>query len=80
MIIIGSLKKKFFNRTGAYIINKTGAKILLDASFPCMGLPSDDLISNTYIMSDKFRVIVSSKELFKPSGVSSSICDINNIK
>lgn len=70
-------EKRFFNRTGAYIVTKSGAQKLLNASYPCMGLPSDDLISNTYIMSDNFRVIIPYKKLFKPLVVSSSISDIN---
>jgi len=71
--------KKFFNRTGAYIVTKSGAKKLLNSAYPCMGLPSDDLISSTFLFSNDFRLIVSDKILAKPMGFTSSICSINKI-
>ena len=72
-------ERRFFNHTGAYIVTKTGAKKLLNAVYPCMGLPADDLISNLYICSDDFNIIVPSKILFTENGFESSIYKINNI-
>lgn len=71
-------ERKFFNNAGAYIVTKSGAKKLLDASYPYMGLPADDLISNLYVFDENFDVIVPSKFLFKPKGFESSIHKIND--
>lgn len=72
-------ERRFFNNTGAYIITKTGSKKLLEYACPEIGLPSDDLISNLYVHSLDFNLIVSSKFLFKPKGLESSIHKVNNL-
>jgi GR25 family glycosyltransferase involved in LPS biosynthesis len=69
-------ERRFFNHTGAYIVTKQGAKKLLNAVYPCIGLPADDLLSNTYIFTNNFRVIVPYKTLVTSKGFKSSI---NNI-
>ena len=71
-------ERRFFNRAGAYIVTKSGAKKLLDFAYPCMGLPADDIMSNLYIFSQDFNVIVPYKNLFKQNGFESCTVKINN--
>ena len=57
-------KKNFFNRLTAYVITKTGAlKLLLNNSL--IGLTADDNVSNLFLFSNNFRVIVPNNTLFK---------------
>ena len=71
-------ERKFFNRAGSYIVTKSGAKKLLDFAYPCMGLPADDIMSNLYILSQDFNVIVPYKNLFKQNGFDSCTMKINS--
>lgn len=73
------IKRQFFNHTGAYIVTKNGARKLLNATYPCMGLPADDLLSNTFLFRDDFIVIVPSKNLFKSHGFDSSVKMVSDI-
>ena len=72
-------ERRYFNNTGSYILTKTGARKLLKFTHPYIGFPSDDLLSNLYIKSDNFNVIVPSKFLFKSGGYESNINKINNL-
>lgn len=71
-------ERNFFNNASGYIVTKEGAKKLLSAVYPLMGLPADDLLSNLYIFSKDFRVIVPYKNLLKAKGFNSSTARINN--
>lgn len=71
-------ERRYFNRLTAYIVTKTGAQKLLNFAYPCIGLPCDDLLSNLYIYSNDFTVIVPSTFLFKDKGFESSTQKINN--
>ena len=72
-------ERRFFNNAAAYIVTKSGAKKLLDYTHPVIGKPADDLLSNLFIESDEFNLIVPYKYLFKSKGFKSSIIKINNI-
>ena len=73
-------ERRFFNRTGAYIVTKEGAKKLLARHKGFVNLPPDDLLSNTYIFDKSFRVIVSNHRLFEPTFAESVIDKINMFK
>lgn len=70
---------RFFNNAAAYILTKSGATKLLDYAYPAFGKPADDLLSNLFIESNEFNLIVPYKNLFKSKGFKSSIIKINNI-
>jgi GR25 family glycosyltransferase involved in LPS biosynthesis len=72
-------ERRFFNNAAAYIVTKKGAQKLVDFAFPAIGKPADDLLSNLFIKSDDFNLIVPYKKLFKSKGFKSSILKINNI-
>lgn len=73
-------KKKFFNRTTGYIISKQGCEKLLDTirgNMIC--LPSDDLLSNTYIRSNNFDLYFSERYVFRERDDAKSVIgEINN--
>ena len=69
-------QKRFFNHTTAYIVTKKGAQHLLSAAYPCMSLPADDLLSNTYLFSVDFKMIVPSKTLTDTNGFKSTISTV----
>lgn len=54
-------EKQYFNRTTAYIISKKGAKLLNKDSIV---VPSDDLLSNTFLYNDDFKFYVPPTYLF----------------
>jgi GR25 family glycosyltransferase involved in LPS biosynthesis len=73
-------KKKFFNRTTGYIISKQGCEKLIDViKGNIISIPSDDLISNTYIKSNDFMLYFPEKYVFKERDDAKSIIgQINN--
>lgn len=71
-------QKKFFNRLTSYIITRRGAKKLLMNNNPHIGLPADDNISNMYLFSLDFTVIVPNENLFVHNSSPSTIEKINN--
>jgi len=70
-------KRQFFNAAAAYIITKRGAQKLLNHAYPYLGLPADDLISNTFVFDDNFKVIIPEKPLVTTGNFNSTIGAIN---
>jgi GR25 family glycosyltransferase involved in LPS biosynthesis len=67
-------KKKFFNRTTGYVISKQGCEKLLSVIKGNMiNIPSDDLLSNTYIKSDNFSLYFSERYVFRERDDSRSV-------
>ena len=60
-----NIEKKFFNRTTSYIISKEGALKLLKYSNNYINIPSDDLVCNSFINNDDFKLYVPQNYLFK---------------
>lgn len=59
-------KKNFFNRTTGYIISKKGCEKLLSViKGNIISIPSDDLLSNTYIRNNDFRLYFSERYVFR---------------
>ena len=60
-----NIEKKFFNRSTSYIISKEGALKLLKYSNNYINIPSDDLVCNSFINNDDFKLYVPQNYLFK---------------
>ena len=52
------IRKQYFNNAHAYILSKNGARKLLAFADGTISLPADDLLSNAFLMTPDFDVIV----------------------
>jgi GR25 family glycosyltransferase involved in LPS biosynthesis len=59
-----TIKKDYFNCAAAYIVSKTGAQKLLNYTYDAVFCPPDDLLSNTFLFSNNFRVVIPDKPVF----------------
>jgi GR25 family glycosyltransferase involved in LPS biosynthesis len=75
-----NVEKKFFNRLTAYIISKEGALKVLKYSNNYINIPCDDLICDSFINNDDFKLYVPQNYLFKENIGNISITEkINNL-
>jgi glycosyl transferase family 25 len=70
-------EKDYFNRLTSYVVTKRGAQKLLQAVYPCIGYPADDLLSTLHLCSHDFKVIVPNQTLFVHAGFESVIGKLN---
>ena len=52
------IRKQYFNNAHAYVLSKMGARKLLAFAGGTVSLPADDLLSNAFLMTPDFDVIV----------------------
>jgi GR25 family glycosyltransferase involved in LPS biosynthesis len=52
------IRKQYFNNAHAYVLSKKGARKLLAFADGTVSLPADDLLSNAFLMTSDFDVIV----------------------
>ena len=52
------IRKQYFNNAHAYVLSKKGARKLLAFADGTISLPADDLLSNAFLMTSDFDVIV----------------------
>lgn len=73
-----TIERDFFNCAAAYIVSRGGADKLLKFTYDTVFCPPDDLMSNAFLFTNNFRVLVPDRPVFA-MGENNNISVVNNM-
>lgn len=71
-------RRDYFNCAASYIVSKSGAKKLLSFANDSIFCPPDDLLSNTFLFTNDFNVIIPERPVFG-MGLNNIVSVVNGI-